>query len=118
MFKSLTFIFFFMSALSVFSQDTLTTKTGLKYVSLKPGTGEYPKDGQKLKVYYHKGTLLKNGNEFDKDINNRTIKFSVGKREVIPGWDEGFKLMKKGERGLLIIPSKLAYGNAGVKDME
>jgi FKBP-type peptidyl-prolyl cis-trans isomerase len=31
-----------------------------------------------------------------------------GKGEVIPGWEEGFKLMRKGEKGMLIISAELA----------
>ena len=29
---------------------------------------------------------------------------------VIPGWDEGLQLLKKGSKAKLLIPSPLAYG--------
>jgi peptidylprolyl isomerase len=34
-------------------------------------------------------------------------------RQVIPGWDEGIALLKKGGKGTLYIPSTLAYGPNG-----
>ena len=33
--------------------------------------------------------------------------------EVIKGWDEAIGTMKKGERAIFTIPSKLAYGEVG-----
>lgn len=33
--------------------------------------------------------------------------------EVIKGWDEGIKTMKKGENAIFTIPSELAYGESG-----
>lgn len=104
-------------SIAAFAQkDTITTKSGLKYVKLKPGNGKTPVDGQKLKVFY-KGTL-KNGSVFDSNINQSPFKFSLGKSEVIPGWDEGFKLMSTGEKGILFIPAKLAYGSRGVENQD
>jgi peptidylprolyl isomerase len=108
-------LLFTMFHLSVFSQskDTVTTQSGLKYVQVLPGKGNNPKDGQKLKVRY-RGTL-KDGTIFDSNMEDAPFKFSLGAKEVIPGWDEGFKLMKAGEKGYLIIPARLGYGKKGVK---
>lgn len=104
-------------SLAAFSQkDTVTTESGLKYVQIKAGSGPKPVNGQKLKVFYD-GTL-KDGSVFDSNINGSPFKFVLGKKEVIPGWDEGFKLMSAGEKGYLLIPSKLAYGNRGVENPE
>lgn len=96
------------------SKDTITTPSGLKYVCLKKGDGVKPVAGQKLKVFYT-GKFM-NGKEFESNRGSSPFKFTLGKREVIPGWDEGFPLMSKGEKGVLIIPSKLAYGKRGSKD--
>jgi FKBP-type peptidyl-prolyl cis-trans isomerase len=35
---------------------------------------------------------------------------------VIPGWEEGVKLMSKGEKAVLILPPTLGYGVKGVRD--
>jgi len=38
---------------------------------------------------------------------------AIGTRRVIPGWDEAFVDMKRGEKRVLIIPYNLAYGESG-----
>lgn len=108
-------ILFTMLHLSVFSQskDTTTTQSGLKYVQIIPGKGVKPETGQRLKVRY-RGTLM-DGTIFDSNMEDAPFKFTLGNKEVIPGWEEGFKLMSAGEKGYLIIPSSLGYGKKGVK---
>jgi FKBP-type peptidyl-prolyl cis-trans isomerase len=44
---------------------------------------------------------------------NQPIEFNVGIGQVIPGWDEGIMLLKKGDKAKFVIPSNLAYGEAG-----
>jgi len=44
---------------------------------------------------------------------NQPIEFSVGIGQVISGWDEGILLLSKGDKAKFIIPSNLAYGEAG-----
>lgn len=116
--KKIIFIILFLSFhATVFSQkkDTVTTASGLKYVQIKAGKDtKKPVDGQKLKVNY---TLrLHNGKTIESNMEDAPFKFELGAQEVIPGWDEGFKLMSAGERGYLIIPAKLGYGKRGAKD--
>ena len=41
------------------------------------------------------------------------IDFQIGVGMVIPGWEEGIMMMKKGGKRTLIIPSGLAYGPNG-----
>ena len=94
--------------------DTSPTESGLVYVCTKQGKGVQPKEGQNVKVHYT-GKLL-DGTVFDSSVERgEPIAFPLGMGHVIPGWDEGIALMKKGEKGVLYIPAKLAYGgrNAG-----
>lgn len=85
------------------------TESGLVYVRTKPGKGPKPKTNQTVKVHYT-GRLL-DGTVFDSSIERGyPIEFELGVGRVIPGWDEGIALMSKGEKGMLYIPSNLAYG--------
>src|ERR1700761_4019753 len=96
-----------------YAGDTIVTKSGLKYVRTKPGNGKPIELGDKVSVYYT-GTLS-DGSVFDtnRDATNTVFKFTIGQHEVIPGWEEGFQLMSKGEKGILFIPANQAYGAKG-----
>jgi FKBP-type peptidyl-prolyl cis-trans isomerase FkpA len=59
------------------------------------------------------GKLLIEGTEFDKSKAGDYFTFVVGMGQVIKGWDQGFQKLKRGEKALLIIPSRLAYGSRG-----
>lgn len=84
-------------------------ESGLVYVCTKKGKGPKPGYKQTVKVHYT-GKLL-DGRVFDSSIERgEPIAFQLGVGQVIPGWDEGIALMSKGEKGILYIPSKLAYG--------
>ncbi|MDF9795677.1 FKBP-type peptidyl-prolyl cis-trans isomerase FkpA [Catalinimonas alkaloidigena] len=81
--------------------------TGIYYQRLQEGSGETLKTGQVVKVAY-KGEFM-NGEVFDKSESNKPLTFVLGIDQVIKGFEEGIKLMKKGEKGRIIIPSELAY---------
>ena len=90
----------------------VTTKTGLKYVDIKEGDGPSPQQGQRVSVHYT-GTL-ENGTKFDSSVDKgQPFEFTIGKGEVIKGWDEGFLTMKVGGKRKLIIPANLGYGPQG-----
>ncbi len=87
-----------------------TTKSGLVYEVIKEGTGKSPKAEDKVEVHYH-GTLT-TGEVFDSSVDRKkTITFPLNR--VIKGWTEGLQLMKEGGKIKLVIPSELAYGDAG-----
>lgn len=90
--------------------DATPTESGLVYVCTQTGKGAQPTVGQNVKVHYT-GKLL-DGTVFDSSVERgEPISFPLGMGHVIPGWDEGIALMKKGEKGVLYIPANLAYGN-------
>jgi FKBP-type peptidyl-prolyl cis-trans isomerase FkpA len=75
------------------------------------GTGTEATPGRKVRVHYT-GTLME-GTKFDSSRDrNEPYEFTLGQREVIPGWDEGIKGMKVGGSRRLTIPSRMAYGPA------
>ncbi len=85
------------------------TADGLYFIPEKPGKGPHPKPGDKVSVHYT-GYLL-NGTKFDSSRDRgKPFEFILGKHQVIPGWDEGIALLRKGGTAKLIIPSSLAYG--------
>ncbi len=86
--------------------------TELTIQDIKEGTGEPVKSGNTVEVNYL-GTFL-DGRKFDSSYDrNQTFSFSVGKGEVIAGWDQGLVGMKIGGKRKLLIPSDLAYGPNG-----
>jgi len=71
-----------------------------------------PKTGDELKVHYV-GTL-EDGTQFDSSRDRgEPITFTLGKGQVIKGWDLAFATMRKGELSRITIPPEYAYGEAG-----
>lgn len=85
--------------------------SGLYYVPVVANAaGAQATAGKRVSVLYT-GKLL-DGTTFDASSQhgNTPFTFNLGKGEVIPGWDEGIALMRKGEKATLILPSALGYG--------
>ena len=77
------------------------------------GTGAEAKAGDPVTVNYV-GVLYKGGTEFDASWKrSEPFAFTLGKSQVIAGWDQGVAGMKVGGRRELIIPAPLAYGAKG-----
>ena len=86
--------------------------TQLNISIIKEGAGEPAKNGDTLLVHYT-GTL-KDGTIFDSSVPmGQPFSVTLGKGEVIPGWELGLLGMKVGEERKLIIPPDLAYGKDG-----
>lgn len=95
------------------NDDAVKTDSGLVYYEMVEGTGKSPELSNTVEVHYH-GTLT-DGTVFDSSVERgQTISFPLG--GVIKGWQEGLKLMKEGGKATLVIPSDLAYGDAGSGD--
>ncbi len=90
----------------------MITESGLQYIEIEEGDGPAPQPGDVVAVHYQ-GTLG-DGTEFDNSYERgEPIQFALGRGMVIPGWDEGIALMRKGGEAKLIIPPELAYGEQG-----
>jgi FKBP-type peptidyl-prolyl cis-trans isomerase FkpA len=68
--------------------------------------------GDTVKVQYT-GKLLKDLTVFDASKEGDNFQFILGMEQVIKGWDQGFQKLKKGEKAIILIPSRLAYGSQG-----
>jgi FK506-binding protein 2 len=66
--------------------------------------------GDRLHVSY-RGTLQKDGSEFDSSYGRQPIAFELGKGRVIKGWDAGLLAMCVGEKRKLTIPPDMGYGD-------
>jgi len=70
--------------------------------------------GDTISVHY-RGTLLSTGAEFDASYNRgQPLSFTVGKGQVIKGWDEGLLDMCIGDKRKLTIPPEFGSGERGM----
>ena len=108
----------------------LTTASGLQYALLQKGSDVKPVAGSTIYFYYagyfEDGTLFDSNyaevtktfgqfNQARADQNGyQPFPFEAGKKDgMIPGFLEGLSLMNIGDKMLLFLPSKLAYGERG-----
>jgi FKBP-type peptidyl-prolyl cis-trans isomerase len=85
----------------------------------KLGSGDVATAGKTVSVHYT-GWLYDDaasghqGAKFDSSRDrNQPFDFSLGAKQVIPGWEMGVEGMKVGGQRLLIIPAELGYGARG-----
>ena len=82
--------------------------TGLYYVVKDLGSASKPASGSNVTVAY-KGYFT-DGNVFE-ESSSEGISFNLN--QVIPGWTEGLTYFGEGGSGVLLIPSRLGYGDRG-----
>jgi peptidylprolyl isomerase len=86
-----------------------TTASGVKYAIISQGEGPAVEAGKVVTVHY--SGYLQNGTMFDSSVErDEPIMFIVGQNQVVPGWDEGLQLLKKGDKARIIVPPQLGYG--------
>ncbi len=89
-----------------------TIAGGLEYWDIRLGTGATAVAGQTVSVHYT--GWLTNGKKFDSSVDRgEPFNFSLGRGQVIKGWDAGVAGMKVGGKRQLRIPPELAYGSRG-----
>ena len=96
-----------------FAENKITAKktiSGLFYTIIEPGDGPKVKAGDIVRMRYT-GKFL-DGTVFDSNIDppGDAISVQAGSGRLIKGMDEGARLLKKGGKAMLYIPSGLAYG--------
>lgn len=87
---------------------------GVECETLQPGDGvTFPKPGQKVSCHYV--LTLTDGKKIDSSRDRgQAFQFTIGRQEVIAGWDEGVAKMSKGQRAKLTISPDMGYGAQGV----
>ncbi len=92
--------------------DKIKTPSGLEYTDEVVGDGASPVAGKSVTVHYT-GTFP-DGRKFDSSRDRaKPFVFTIGRGQVIQGWDEGVLTMKVGGRRILTVPAHLGYGVAG-----
>jgi FKBP-type peptidyl-prolyl cis-trans isomerase len=86
---------------------------GLSIETVSVGDGRDARSGDTVYVRYT-GTLL-NGEEFasSHEQGDRPFKFTMGRHDVIRGFEDGVLGMKVGGRRRLRVPPNLGYGAMG-----
>ena len=93
------------------------TKWGTYVAITTPGTGPNLTENDVAVVNYTGKTF--NDSTFDSNTDKRfghvePLDVDLGQYNgIIPGWVDGLKMMKKGSKGKILIPSILAYGPRG-----
>lgn len=104
-------------------------KSGLKIKITQKTTGATPKEGTMVYINYagflEDGTLFDTSNpeiakqfgKFDEQRASQNgytlLQYTMGATNMIPGFIEGIKQMKIGERATLFIPSQIGFGEQG-----
>lgn len=88
------------------------TESGLRYKMIQKGNGKQAEKGKTVSVHY--SGSLENGMVFDSSYKRKQpIEFTLGRGQVIEGWDEGIALLQVGDKARFVIPSYLGYGSRG-----
>ena len=84
----------------------------LKIEDVVVGNGAEAVKGKLVSVHYT--GWLTDGKKFDSSKDRgQPFQFSLGRGQVIRGWDDGVAGMKVGGRRKLTIPAELGYGAQG-----
>jgi tetratricopeptide (TPR) repeat protein len=111
--RILTILLLVMSAHSMAqTTDTMTTKSGIRYLILKKGNGSALTPGW-IAIWQYRLTLT-DGTKVDASWD-RSSPFSAKypSNQIIPGVTEALSLMHIGDSAVFIIPSSLGYGDRG-----
>jgi FKBP-type peptidyl-prolyl cis-trans isomerase len=94
----------------------ITTASGLSIEDTVIGQGAAAASGREVTVHY--AGWLSDGTQFDSSKEKEDpFEFTLGKKEVMDGWEEGLQGMKVGGTRVLTIPSELAYGPQGAGNL-
>ncbi len=99
--------------------NTVEMDSGLKYVIVREGKGEFPGPGSMARLQYS-GEVL-GGIKFfstpeglpNDESPIKEFVMEIGKSHITPGFDQSIVRMRVGEKRILIVPARLGYGTSG-----
>ncbi len=93
----------------------LPDSNGIYIIKNREGKGAAIDSGKTVAVKYT-GKFLNGDVFYSGEKSQKPYWFVFGREEVIKGWDVAFKKLKQGDQVMLIIPSRLAYGEEGLRN--
>jgi FKBP-type peptidyl-prolyl cis-trans isomerase len=93
-------------------EGAVTTKSGLQYLEITPGTGRSPQKGDLLTMNFV-GSLPDGTEITNSQTSGKPVSLVYGVESLLPGWEEGLGLMKAGGKAKLVLPPELAFGAEG-----
>lgn len=81
--------------------------SGLRFKSIEEGTGPTPITGDLVTLHFTRKYL--NDSIIASTVGHDPSSFYLGSNNAVPGLEEGLKMMKKGSKALLIMPSSIAF---------
>lgn len=88
------------------------TSSGIYYIEITPGKGMKIDSGCQVKLQF-KVSLIDGKQIFSTYDRPEPVSFQYGKKFDTPGLEEAIAMMKKGTKGTVIVPSKMAFGEQG-----
>ena len=96
--------------------NKMVSSSGLVFYKVKQTNGAKVIPGQRVTVHY--SGYFTDGKKFDSSVDRgEPFQFNLGEGKVIPGWEEAMLHLNLGEKARFIIPSHLAYGEYGYKNI-
>lgn len=93
--------------------DFIKDENGILYKRTEKSDDKQLAVNENISIHY-KGKLL-NNEEFDNSyVRKQTLNFILNKKQVIDGLDKALLHFSYGDKGTIIIPSRLAYGDKEV----
>ncbi len=97
---------------SVDMSGAITTDSGLQILVTRPGEGSNPVDGDIVTMNFV--AQLPDGTEFANSyMEGAPVTAIIGRGQLLPGWEEGVRMMKSGGQARLVLPPELAFGSEG-----
>lgn len=90
----------------VTTENYVKCDSGLVYLDIQEGQGDFPKDGQQITFHYI--GYNESGRRVDSTYQQgRPAKTRVGINAMIPGFEEGIRTMKPGGKRRIVVPPEL-----------
>ncbi|MEL6942425.1 MAG: FKBP-type peptidyl-prolyl cis-trans isomerase, partial [Bacteroidota bacterium] len=91
-----------------------SASSGLKYMILEKGNGISIESANTVNHHFY--CMMDNGETFGSSFpTGEPYSVLIGTRKVISGWESGLRLFEEGSKGILFVPSELAYGAEGIE---